>query len=860
MDNVCKSISAAAQGKAKGALSKTTVSGRDLLQLAEELTRAVHSSSNEELRSVTRCKQFGNAGHVLLHKADSLKSSSSSVDYAACLTAAVLCLSNTSAVASAIQEAADSSSSSHSGSSLGAAPSFSHNDVKECASLCARLASDCMSAVGKAACSGGGGAIAFFSAPVLGMLGALEQGFTQLGPAFRRIGVDAVNFSVIMGTALPSARNSASRVVAAAIGCLGRVRRTGPADASSSGSAGAAAARGATSGSWAYEPAPYVRAALGAIEQHLLVARQAAAHAPCRLTSAQEVTTLFRSAGDLAGHQLSQLTPSGVPAGIAAVDDGSSGLGDKDMAPTVAARLQLLVGAVQHIVAPSHAFRVAVQPDTVSLPIPAVLQLTSVLCDVQGMQQLLGSSTNLVVEGQGSTVVPAAEALASAGLQLLSALVTQLGARLRRFRTHVLRVLAGVMQQGNSSGTLLRLSLAAVGALTAYARQVGLGSGNAAAGGADVTGTVMRACAVCLHTLHSYSNNSNSSGTVLTVDSVVLSLSVLHELVACHWHGLPDGLRLVIERCGIALASGLPLQQASSSTGPQLSLTMTGASSSNAGASTGTGADGSDVMMLGDGLEEEYGGGDGPASKRQRTAGAISSSAGASVVSTSSPPLMGGEALLQLRVSAGARAVVQHSQAVTQALLGLLTQCIASPWQGGALSPLSHQLRSSAAALGCHAHYATAPLGLAGLVARALTQAELGAVKQPAGLPSFNGSLGGAVAASEASLSSGSAAAPPSFAALSAQAGPSFGAGAMSQAAPSSASFAAAVPSAAAAAAAPASFSFPNSSSFVAPQSQASAPAPSSSSSAAAAGVGAGAGDDGDDDFPDIVDEEPDKY
>ena len=257
MDALCRTILNSAQSKGKG--KADAPNGAALLEHALTLTTAVREANQQELRGVTRCKQFGNAGQVLLNKALQESAKVCAPELSALLTAAVLLLSGATKIAAAVQEANDSGASNAS-----AAATFSHTDIKECASLCARLAGDCMEpiarlAVSNAACS---------DAPVLAFLAELESGFSQLGPAFRRVGVDAINFATIVGTASSAAWPLASRVIAAAVASLGRVRRTGP--------GGEQAGNNKTGNAVAYEPAPYVRALLGAVEQHLLVARQAA--------------------------------------------------------------------------------------------------------------------------------------------------------------------------------------------------------------------------------------------------------------------------------------------------------------------------------------------------------------------------------------------------------------------------------------------------------------------------------------------------------------------------------------------------------------------------------------------------------
>lgn len=907
MDALCRGLVNAATGKTKGAAAASATpadaSGPALLRQALDLAAAVRGAPAHEVRGVARCKQLGNAGHVLLTKAEQVAASPAGrgTDHAAVLTAAVLSAASAAVVAVAIQEAVDAAGSSSSGGggsggASSASPGFNHNDVKECASLTARLTGDCLGPVARLAVERPAPA----TAPALALLGALEHGFHHLGPAFRRIGVDAINFAVIVGTAVPAARPVAARVIAAAVTALARVRRSGPA-AASDGKPG-----GKPGGAWAYEPAPYVRAALAGIEGHLAVARQAAAHAPTRLPAAQAVTTLFRSAGDAAGHQLTQLAGAGggAGAGVAAVDDGSAGVPDAALAGAVASRLLLLVAAVRHMIAPSVApssSPAAVAPETVTLPLPAVLQLASAVTDVQSLAQQLGgptATTVLVVAGDGGSASPldstqrprpAAEAVAAEGLALLTATLTAAGPRLRRYRSHVLRTAAGVMAQhqqqqaqaaarGGQQQQLLPLGLAAAAFVGAYARQLGLGSGSPAGsnafggsgtgsgGSQDVNTAVFRAASTCLSTLQ-----AASAGGAVAGAHVAVAVTVLHDLLAAHWHGLPDGLRLVIERCAIALATGsaAPLGAAPTLAGGA-ALALAGS------AASGSSSNSADVLMLGGGLEGDEDGNNeaassssaaGGASKKQRTgAGAGSSSSSSTAppgwASQQERPSQQGRlvyaasaqaALHRLPLALGARAGAQLSQQVAGALHGLLAQAVSTPWQGGGLSPLTAQLAAAAAACGPHAaHYAIAPLGLGGLLARAMTQAELAAVRPPAG-PGFPLAGTGGTVAAVAAAAAGPAAFPRQY-----QQQPHPAAAAAAPLAQPADGPAAAASSAAAGAGAGSSFSF---TAAAKPAYAAASTAPAAPKPTTAAPTASGGGADGDDDdFPDIVDEAPDAY
>ena len=907
MDPLCRTIASAAAGKAAKAGASAPVTGRELLGLALALVAERRQLAPAELRGVARCKQLGNAGHAVLAHAELRRgaAASSASERAAALTACVLVLHSAVAVAVAVQHAAsDSSAAAAAGPAApSAAPAaYSHNDVKECGSLCARLAGDCIGAVAQLVV----GAPLEAPAPALALLACLDDGLTQLGPSFRRLGVDVVQLCVVAGTAVAACRPLAARVLAAAVACLGRVRWQ---DAAAAGAAAAAAGgAGATSsggkpagsgggggggggGGWVCQPGPYVRAALSAIERHLQVARQAAAHVPgARLPPAHEVTTAFRAAGDGAGHQLSQLAGGGggggggsaaavqsSGGGIAAVDDGSASVPDRLLPAALASRVLLLVAALRHMVGPALPARLApASPDTVTLPLAALLQLTSVLGDTHGLRQLLGGGGGGGGSGSAAAVVlclgaagsvapaPAAEAVTAEALQLLAACVSHAGGHVRRYRTHVMRVLLGVMaqqppppprhfaaadHQGRSGGTHA-LALAAAGVLAGWARGMGLG------GGSDVDLAVARAVATCLHTLQAYA--AGPGRLHASEAGVLLALTVLQDLVAAHWHGLPHGLRLVLERAAIALALGV-VAAPSADESVAVGSAASSAASAALGGGGGGGGGGDDVMMLGGGVEETgpVGAGGGaeqpPAPKRQR--GAAATAGAFAALATAAPPVVlfglgattagggGGDAgcCRPLRLAVGARTVLQHSRRVCDALHGLLTQCAASPWQGGALSPLGHALGDAVAALGIAAYYPRAPAGLAGLLARCMSAAELGAVKPPPGLELHH----------HAQQPSATAAAAPTAAgvgALRAAAAASL----PPAAAPLAAAAVAAVPAAAAAASAGGSqFALPPATAAAVREQPAATTATTPAASAARA-------EESDDDFPDIVDAEPD--
>lgn len=419
----------------------------------------------------------------------------------------------------------------------------------------------------------------------------------------------------------------------------------------------------------------------------------------------------------------------------AAATAGSRSSSSSHLAGTITARACAYITVARHLISRHGISAPAGLPcESVVLPLPAMLshieQMTDAAAGILSAAhsiQAASASAAMADDALRSSLSSSAAAQAGTGLTLLCALFSSFPAPMRRYRTHVARVLGRLtlqlwpqaggtgeggrksLQPNSTDGARLQSTLLHV--FSTWLTSVGIGQPSSVSC-PEALSLVSHLTDVCWRVMAFAAAASGGADDAAT-SAVPLTdvLTCTHALVSCASAVISDANRFRIEQAALSLLQAWPLQKGSSATGA-------------AGAPDVT-ADG----------------GSGVGRKRARTAAgaaalATLTAADADVECSSSTfhLLPAADAVSPVLLSVMATGTSASTtlppalllpEAARAAVVALLAVCLATPWQGGAVSPLSPLLHATLVHAGRHAsgsHYA--PL-VAAVVSSTITVAAI---------------------------------------------------------------------------------------------------------------------------------------